>query len=54
MTASDLKQDANTWKVQKNAYLLGHKHNLQIFGVFPFVKLKRVDRWINHGVSTER
>ena len=31
MTASILKQDANTSKVQKNA-LLGQKHNLHILG----------------------
>ena len=27
-TASVLKQDPNAWKVQKNAYLLGHKHTI--------------------------
>ena len=30
----------DTWKVQKNAYFLGQTHNLQIFGVIPFVKLQ--------------
>ena len=35
-------RDPNTCKVQKNAYLLWHRqtHNLQIFGVIPFVKLQ--------------
>ena len=28
MTASILKQDPNTQKVQKNAYLLGHKRKI--------------------------
>ena len=28
MTASVLKQDPNTHKVHKNAYLLGHKHTI--------------------------
>ena len=41
MTASIVKQkNPNTENVQKNAYLLGHKHNLQIFGVIPFVKVQ--------------
>ena len=33
--------------VQKNAYLLGYKRSLQIFGVIPFVKLQNYDekRW---------
>ena len=31
MTDSVLKQDPNTCKVQKNAYLLGHKHTICIF-----------------------
>ena len=39
-TASILKQDPNTQNVQKNVYLLGHKHNLQMFRVIPFVKLQ--------------
>ena len=26
--------------IKKRAYLLGHKHSLQIFGVIPFVKLQ--------------
>ena len=39
MTASVLKQDPNTWKVQKNAvYWLKQKQ--EIFGVIPFVKLQ--------------
>ena len=29
-----------TQKVQKNVYLLGHKPNLQISSVIPFVKLQ--------------
>ena len=33
-------KDPNTQKVPKKAYLLGHRHNLQIFGVIPFVKLQ--------------
>ena len=40
MTASVVKQDPNTEKVQKNAYLLGHKNSLQIFGVIPFIELQ--------------
>ena len=37
MTASVLKQDPNTLKVQKNPIiLLGQKHNLQIFGTWFF------------------
>ena len=39
MTASILKQDPNTWKVQKNAYLLG-QNKTWIFGVIRFVKLQ--------------
>ena len=38
MTASVLKQDPNILNILKNAYLL--THNLQIFGVIPFVKLQ--------------
>ena len=41
MTASVPKQDPNTHKVQKNAYLLGQKHYLQMFGVIPLVKLQK-------------
>ena len=40
MIASVLKQDINTHKVQKNTYLLEHKHTVQIFRVIPFVKLQ--------------
>ena len=41
MTASVLKQDPNTWKVQKNAvYWLKQKQKQEIFGVIPFVKLQ--------------
>ena len=41
MTASVLKQDPNTWKVLKNAYLLGHKHRIYKFsGEFPFSSYK--------------
>ena len=40
MTARVPKQDSNTYNVQKNAYLLGQKHNLQIFGVIPFMRLQ--------------
>ena len=28
VTASVIKQDPNTYKVQKNAYVLGHKHTV--------------------------
>ena len=37
MTASVLKQD-NNMKGSKERYVLGQKHNLQIFGVIPFIK----------------
>ena len=41
MTASVLKRDPNTSKVQKNAYLLGHKHTICTFsGLILFVKLQ--------------
>ena len=40
MIASVPKQDQNTWKVQKNAYLVGQKHNLQMFELIPFVKVQ--------------
>ena len=40
MTASVLKQDLNTYKVQKNFYLLGHKHSLQRFRVILVVKVQ--------------
>ena len=40
MTASVPKQDPNTHKVQKNAYLPGQKHYLQMFRVIPFAKLQ--------------
>ena len=33
-------KDPNIQKVPKNAYLLRHRRNLQIFGVIPFVKLQ--------------
>ena len=39
MTASVLKQDPNTRKVQKNA-IYWDKTQLQTFGVIPFVKLQ--------------
>ena len=35
----DLKNDAK-WDAMEAHYLLGQKHNLQIFGVIPFVKLQ--------------
>ena len=40
MTASVLKRDPNTEKVQTNAYLfiLTRTHNMQIFGKIPFVE----------------
>ena len=41
LTASVLKQDPNTQKVQMNTiYLLGQKRNLQIFGVVPLSSYK--------------
>ena len=38
MTASVLKQDPKTGKVQKNAIYLDKNHNMQIFGVIPFIE----------------
>ena len=38
MTASILKQDPNTIFFQKNAYVLWHGHNMQIFGEIHYVK----------------
>ena len=40
MTASVVKQDPNI-KGSKERYLLGQKHNLQIFGVIPYQATKR-------------
>ena len=44
MTASVLKQDPNTQKVKtktkKRLFIMTQTHNLQIFGVIPFVKLQ--------------
>ena len=40
MTASVLKQDPNTQKVQKSA-IYYDKHNTGIVGVSPFFKLKK-------------
>ena len=37
-TASVLKQDPNTEKIQKNAYLLWLTYNLQNVGVIPLIK----------------
>ena len=41
MTASVLKQDPNTWKVQKSTIYCDKKHNMRIFGVSPFSKLRK-------------
>ena len=41
MTASILKHDPNTYKIQKNAYLLWQTHNLQILGVISFIKWQK-------------
>ena len=40
MTASVLKTSSKHIKGSKERYLLGQKHNIQIFGVIPFVKLQ--------------
>ena len=39
MTASVLKQDPNTWKVQGRLFIR-IKHNMPIFRVIPFIKLQ--------------
>ena len=40
MTASVLKQGLNTQKVQKNPIYYRTKHNMKIFKVIPFDKLR--------------
>ena len=43
-TASILKQDPNTWKIQKNDYLLWQAHNLKFWGGNPLSHATKLDK----------